>query len=69
MRTMRTITTTEAAKRMGKAILDAQEAPLSLSLRGRPVAVLMSLAEWADLFDARAALDHFKSDWRAEKRA
>lgn len=43
---MRTMTTTEAARSIGRTCLQAQASPIKLTARGEPVAVLVGASAW-----------------------
>jgi PHD/YefM family antitoxin component YafN of YafNO toxin-antitoxin module len=51
---MTTMTTTEAARSIGRTCLKAQHAPIELTSRGEVVAVLVGVAEWQRLTDPYA---------------
>lgn len=48
---MQTLSTDEAGRRIGKAVLDVQREPIEITRNGAPVAVLISAQLWADIED------------------
>ena len=53
---MSTAPSTEAQNQFGRVIDDAQRAPVTITRKGRPIAVIVSAADYARLEEAADAL-------------
>lgn len=62
---MRTITSVEAQNRFGALLDNAQREPVTITRRGRPVAIVLSPADMRELMDVRQQREKNVADFQA----